>query len=121
MIDPTRARMISSFRVRAEARTLNSSVLRIVSGTQTDLGNLSSVHGVSPASLHPAAIVAVVSFAFFMAMLIAFYIRQEIGFFVLSSAFLVLYLFTMVALVLQKRNTVKIYENGISYKKFTAC
>ena len=87
---------------------------------EPNLGKLVSVHSVSPASLHRAAIVAVVSFAFFLGMLLAFYIRQELGFLVLSSAFLVLYLFTMVNLLLQKRNTVRIYENGISYKKFTA-
>jgi hypothetical protein len=87
---------------------------------EPNLGKLISVHGTSQTSLHRAAIVAVVSFAFFLGMLIAFYIRQEIGYFVLSSAFLFLYLFTMVTLLLQKRNTVKIYENGIAYKKFTA-
>lgn len=53
-------------------------------------------------------------------MLTAFYIRQGIGYFVLSSAFLVVYLFTMIGWFIQSRSVVSIYENGIKYKKFNA-
>lgn len=53
-------------------------------------------------------------------MLLAFYLRQQILYFILSSAFLVVYLFTMIGWLMQKRNTVKVYDNGIRYRKFAA-
>jgi len=83
------------------------------------LGKLISIHGTSPAFLQRAAIVAVLSFVFFLAMLAAFYVRQHIGYFVLSTAFLVVHLFTMIGWWMQKRNAVKLYENGLTYKKTT--
>ena len=83
-----------------------------------NLGKLESVHTISPVYLQRAAIIAVLSFVFFMAMLIGFYSRRNIGYFMLSSAFLVVYLFTLVSWVMQRRNVVKIFENGIRYKKF---
>jgi hypothetical protein len=85
-----------------------------------DLGKLVGIYGASAASLQRAAIVAIVSLAFFLAMLAIFYVRQQLGYFMLSSAFLALYVITMIGIWMQKRNTVKIYENGFSYKKFTA-
>ncbi len=84
------------------------------------LGPSVSQYTTSPANLQRAAIVSVVSFAFFLAMLAAFYLRQQIGFFLLSTGFLVVYIITSIGWVLQKRNFVTIYENGISYRKFRA-
>ena len=37
-----------------------------------------------------------------------------------STAFLVVYIFTMIGWVMQKRNVVSVYENGITYKKFSS-
>lgn len=88
--------------------------------TPQNLGKLISVHGTSPAFLQRAAIVAILSFFFFLTMLIAFYIRQQFGYFVLSSSFLAVYLFTMIGWWMQKRNVVSIYENGITHRKFIA-
>ncbi|MEO6333453.1 MAG: hypothetical protein ABIO91_00585 [Pyrinomonadaceae bacterium] len=85
-----------------------------------DLGPLISVHGTSPAFLQRAAIIAVVSFFFFMAMLLVFYLRQQIVYFVLSTAFLIVYVFTLIGWVMQKRNIVSIYEDGVTYRKFSA-
>jgi len=85
-----------------------------------DLGRLISVHSTAPIFLQRAAIVAMVSFTFFLAMLIAFYVRHHFGYFLLSTAFLVVYLFTMIGWWIQKRNILKIYENGLSYKKFAS-
>ncbi len=84
-----------------------------------NLGKLVSTHGTSPAFLQRAAIIAVLSFVFFLAMLAAFYIRQHIGYFILSTAFLVVYILTLISWVLQRRNVVSVYENGIMYKKFS--
>lgn len=61
-----------------------------------------------------------VSFGFFLGTLVAFYIRQHVGYFFLSTAFLVVYIFTLVGWITQKRNVVSIYENGIRYRKFKA-
>lgn len=85
-----------------------------------DLGALVSVHGTSPVYLQRAAIVAILSFFFFMATLLIFYIQQQLMYFVMSTAFLVIYIFTMIGWVLQRRNMVSIYENGIAYKKFAS-
>lgn len=87
--------------------------------TVNGLGRLVSVHSTAPVFLQRAAIVAMVSFTFFLAMLLGFYVRHHFGYFLLATAFLVVYLFTMLGWWMQKRNILKIYENGISYKKFT--
>ena len=86
----------------------------------TDLGRLVSVHGTSPVYLQRAAIITGLSFLFFMGTLLIFYAQQSIGYFVLSTAFLVVYIFTLIGWVMQKRNVVSIYENGIAYRKFKA-
>jgi hypothetical protein len=88
--------------------------------SDSDLGKLQSVHGIAPAYLQRAVIVAVLSFVFFLVMLVAFSIRQNFGYFLLSTAFLIVYLFTMFGWLMLRKNIVKIYENGLSYKNFTA-
>ena len=55
-----------------------------------------------------------------MGTLLIFYTQQSIGYFVLSTAFLVVYIFTLIGWVMQKRNVVSIYESGIAYRKFTS-
>ncbi len=84
------------------------------------LGKLVSVHPTSPAYLQRAAIVTALSFLFFMGTLLIFYLHQSIGYFVLSTAFLVVYIFTMIGWAMQRRNRVSIFENGIAYRKFAA-
>jgi hypothetical protein len=84
------------------------------------LGKLVSEHGIAPALVQRAMIVAVLSFVFFMAMMIAFYLRQKLGYFLLSSGFLVLYVLTMFGWLMLRRNVVKVYENGLVYRKFAA-
>ena len=87
---------------------------------ESSLGHLIRVHGTSSALLQRAAIVAILSFLFFMTTLLFFYIQQQLMYFILSSAFLVIYIFTMIGWVMQKRSTVTVYENGIAYRKFVA-
>ena len=84
------------------------------------LGKLVSEHSIAPAYIQRATIVAVLSFVFFMAMMIAFYLRQKLGYFLLSSGFLVLYILTMFGWMMLRKNVVRIYENGFSYRKFSA-
>lgn len=80
---------------------------------QIDPGKLISVHPTSPILVQRASIVAALSFVFFLAMLLTFYLRQQIGYFMLGSAFLIVHLATLAGIWLQKRNTVKLYENGL--------
>lgn len=87
-----------------------------MSQTNKNLGKLVAIHGIAPAYLQRAAFIVVSSFLFFLAMMFAFYIRQSVGYFLLASAFLVLYLLTMFSWVMQRRSVVKIYKNGLSYK-----
>jgi hypothetical protein len=82
-----------------------------------NLGKIVSIHGVQPALVQRAAIVAMLAFVFFLAMLAAFSYRQSIGYFVLSSAFLVVEIFTLMGLFSQRRNVLQIFEKGLCYKK----
>jgi hypothetical protein len=85
-----------------------------------ELGRLQSTHPTAPAFLQRAAVVAILSFVFFLAMLIVFYFRQQIGYFILSTAFLVVYIFTLIGWVFQRRNVVKVHEHGLRYRKLRA-
>ena len=84
-----------------------------------NLGKIINTYGTSPVYLQRAGIVAVVSFVFFLAMLAAFYLRRHIGYFALSTAFLIVYVLTLIGRVSQKRNVVSVCENGIRYKNFS--
>jgi hypothetical protein len=88
--------------------------------SELPLGKLESTHEISPVFLQRAVIVAALSFVFFMAMLFGFYMRQNIGYFLLSTAFLMVYILTMFGWLMMRKNSLKVYENGIVYKKFTA-
>ena len=92
----------------------------LMAKSNVNLGPLLSSHGTSPATLQRAAIVTILSFLFFLSMLLVFYARQQMVYFVLSTAFLVVYIFTMIGWVMQKRNVVSVYENGITYRKFSS-
>lgn len=53
----------------------------------------------SPAHVQRAAFIAVLSFLFFLAMMFAYYIRGSVLYFLLATAFLVVYIFTMISFV----------------------
>ena len=86
---------------------------------ELQLGKLESAHGISPVFMQRAAVVAVLSFIFFVAMMIAFSIRQNLGYFLLATAFLLVQLLTLFGWLMQRRTEFKVYENGFSYKKQT--
>ena len=54
-----------------------------------------------------AAFMAVLSFMFFVAMMFAFYIRQSALYFLLATAFLIIYLLTMISFVRLRRGISK--------------
>ena len=81
------------------------------------LGKLVGVYGVAPAILQRAVFIAVLSCLFFLSMMIAYYIRDSALFFLLATAFLLVYIVTMISLVRQRRGVVQLFEHGIEYKK----
>lgn len=83
---------------------------------QKDLGKFVAVHGIAPAYLQRAVFVVVLSFMFFLAMMFAYYIRQSPVYFLLASAFLVLYLITLFSFMTQRKNVVEVFEHGFRYK-----
>ncbi len=50
-------------------------------------------------------------------MMFAFYFFQNFVYFLLASAFLLVYIVTLTSWLMQRRNLVKIYENGIEFRK----
>ncbi|HQX56978.1 MAG TPA: hypothetical protein PLP07_13710 [Pyrinomonadaceae bacterium] len=84
-----------------------------------DLGRLVSIFGIHPSYLQRAVFVAVLSFLFFIAMMFVFYMRQQFGYFLLATAFLFVYIVTMLSWVVQRKNLVKVYQDGIEYRKFS--
>ncbi len=88
-----------------------------MSETTNSLGNLQAVYRTSPIYLQRAAFVAVASFVFFLAMMIAFSIRQHFGYFLLATAFLIVQLFTLFGWLTQRKNEFKIHENGFAFRK----
>jgi hypothetical protein len=85
--------------------------------SELQLGKLESVHGISPVFMQRAAFIAVLSFIFFVAMMIAFSIRQNLGYFLLATAFLLVQLLTLFGWLMQRRAEFRIYENGFTYQK----
>ena len=59
--------------------------------------------GTSPAQLQRAAFIAVLSFLFFLAMMFTYYLRQSLLYFLLATAFLVVYVITMISLFRLRR------------------
>ncbi len=86
--------------------------------SELHLGKLESVHGISPVFKQRAFILAVVSFVFFTAMVIAYSVRRSFVFILMGTAFLVVELFTLFGWLGQKNAEFKLFENGFSYKKF---
>ena len=58
---------------------------------------------VPPAHLQRALFIAVLSFMFFLAMMFAFYLRQSMLYFLLATAFLIVYIVTMVSFVRMRK------------------
>ena len=57
-----------------------------------------------PAQVQRAVFIAVLSFLFFLAMMIVFYVRQSMLYFLLATAFLIVYIITMISFVRLRRS-----------------
>ena len=84
------------------------------------LGKLINVYGIAPAYLQRAVIIAALSFIFFLTTLAMFSLWRNFIYFFLSTAFLIVYLATMFGWLMMRKNLLKIYENGLTYRKFSA-
>ncbi len=85
-----------------------------------DPGRLVATHRLAPAFMQRAVFVALLSFVFFLATMAIFYLRQNFIYFLLSTSFLLVYLATIFSWLAQRKNVVRIFENGIEYRKFSA-
>lgn len=88
--------------------------------TNSELGRIVAVHPIAPAQMQRAVFIAVLAFLFFLATMFAFYIRQNLLYFLLASAFLVLYLAMMFAVIMRRKTVVEVRENGFRLKDRTA-
>jgi len=84
------------------------------------LGKLVNVYGIAPAYLQRAVIIAALSFIFFLTTLAMFSLWRNFLYFFLSTAFLIVYLATMFGWLMMRKNLLRIYENGLTYRKFMA-
>ena len=82
-----------------------------------DLGRSIAVYGPAPAFLQRAVFLTVLSFLFFVGTMFIYYIRQGFVYFILASAFLVLYVISLMSFVAQRKNTLVIHQHGIEFKK----
>ena len=87
---------------------------------RSSLGKLIAVHAVSPVHQQRAAVVAGISFLFFLAMMFLVYARGHFGYFLLSTAFLVVFIFTIIGWWMQRRNVVEVFDRGLTFKKLLA-
>ncbi len=88
-----------------------------MANSDQDLGRIVNIFGVQAAYLQRAVFVVILSFVFFLAMMFAFYYFQNFVYFLLASSFLLVYVVTLSSWLIQRRNLVKIYENGIEFRK----
>lgn len=61
-----------------------------------------------------------ISLFFFLAMMLLVYLRGHFGYFLLSTAFLVVFIFTTIGWWMQRRNVVEVFDRGLAFRKFTA-
>jgi hypothetical protein len=87
---------------------------------RSSLGRLIAVHAVSPGHQQRAAVVAGLSFLFFLAMMFLVYFRGHFGYFLLSTAFLVVFIFTAIGWWMQRRNAVEVFERGLEFRRLIA-
>jgi Zn-dependent protease with chaperone function len=82
-----------------------------------NLGKLTGVYGLSPATLQRSIIVIIVSLFFSLAMLVGWLITQKFVLLMLAVAFLVIKLLSLISLLAQRKNVLSLYEQGFIYGK----
>jgi hypothetical protein len=67
-----------------------------------------------------AVLLAVLSFVFFMTMMFTYYLRHNLLYFLLATAFLIVYLVTMYSFITGKKKSVELFENGLRVGRSSA-
>jgi len=89
-----------------------------MSTNNADIGRLISVHPIAPIYVQRAVFIAVLSFLFFAAMMLAFYVRQSFGYFLLATGFLFVYLVTMSSWFTMRKKVVEPSKMDLSTETF---
>ena len=76
-----------------------------MANSDQNLGRIVNVFGVQAAYLQRAVFVVILSFVFFLGMMFAFYYLQNFVYFLLASAFLLVYIVTLSSWLMQRRLT----------------
>ena len=84
--------------------------------SRDELGQLNAVYRPAPAFLQRAVFLTILSFVFFLGTMFIYYVRQGFVYFILASAFLVLYVISLISFFGQRKNLLKVYELGIEFK-----
>lgn len=84
---------------------------------ETSLGRMVSTHRISGAAVQKVAVVAALSFTFFLGTLVAFYASGRTVFFLLSGGFLAIYVFTMIGWFTLKKTELRLLDGGLTYRK----
>ena len=80
------------------------------------MGKLDAVYPLAPAQVQRAAFIAALSFLFFLGTMLLFYLRGSLLYFLLASAFLVVYGIMMLSWLVQRKNVVRVFERGLTYR-----
>ena len=80
------------------------------------LGRLDAVHRVDPAYMQRAVFITLLSFLFFFGTTMVLYYRGGLVYFVLSTAFLIIYLLSLFSIFRLRRAELRVYESGFSFR-----
>jgi hypothetical protein len=88
--------------------------------SNSDLGKLISVHGVSAALLQRSIIIILISLFFAAAMFVGFLITQKFILLLLAVAFSAINLLTLFGLIARRKKVFRLYEQGFNYNKISS-
>jgi hypothetical protein len=85
--------------------------------SNSDLGKLISVHGVSAALLQRSVIVILISLFFALAMFVGFLITRKFVLLLLAVAFFAINILTLFSLIARRKKDFRLYEQGFTFNK----
>ncbi len=87
--------------------------------SNSDLGKLISVHGVSAALLQRSVIVILISLFFALAMFVGFLITRKFVLLLLAVAFFTINILTLFSLIARRKKDFRLYEHGFTFIKMS--
>ncbi len=87
--------------------------------SNSDLGKLISVHGVSAALLQRSVIVILISLFFALAMFVGFLITRKFVLLLLAVAFFAINILTLFSLIARRKKDFRLYEQGFTFNKMS--